>query len=70
MKAVELSVRKRPRARKYKFGVYAGNSCITAHVSEEEANRKLEEGRSFYEYWAGSPSVMVSNSVKEYRTLK
>ena len=63
---MELSVRNIKRARKFKFGVYAGNSCITSHKTEAEAEKALTENRSFYEYWAGSPSVSADNSTKRY----
>lgn len=65
-----LEVRKIPRARKFKFGVYAKNVPITSHKTEGEALNALDENRSFYEYWSGSASVSIDNSTKQNVSIK
>ena len=61
---MKISVKRIPKARKFKFGVYVGESCITSHKTEDEALTAAIENDSFYKYWGGSVSVEVYNSEK------
>lgn len=55
-----------PHVAKYKnvYGVYVGNVIITQHKTQEEAVKKMYNNYDFYTYYAGTPTVMVCNSVK------
>lgn len=54
---------------KNRFAVVMGSVIFTKFKSLEAAKESLESKKSFYEYWAGSVSVSVDNSKKNYVKL-
>ena len=58
---ITLKVGKASRGIK-SFGIYAGVACLAKFKTLEEAVDQLSTNRKFYEYWAGSVSVITQNT--------
>ena len=65
-KEIVLNVAKVTNRGIYKYAVLVGNVQLQRFKTEEEAKTAREKSRSYFEYLAGSASVMSANSKKTY----
>lgn len=46
------------------FGIVSGYNILRRFKTQEQAQKEMENNRSFYEYWAKSASSSVINSCR------
>ena len=56
--------------RGHKYAIIYGSKIIAKFKPPELAKAALEKNGSFYEYWAGSVSVSIDNSPKNYHIIE